>query len=171
MYFDQMFDTCEMECRCRAMVHDDFKENVLFGLLVLSNGELAEAQFWFPSSQNPKPSAGVPYSLKLTKVIGQPRSVYEIFRDDKFIVEAFSVDRNQSIVTLIVPPNLIRIDGWNLVKRLMEYDEVWRDISGKCWDRDQHGRWWHGNSRVGYKAQFIPRSCCSKTSLLSSYNK
>lgn len=166
-----MSRTCEMECSCSVAVHDDFKGNVLFGLLVLSNGELAEAQFWFPSLRNPKPNAGVPLSLKLTKVIGQSQRVYEIFRDDKFIVEAFSMDKNQSVISLIVPPNLVRIDGLTLLQRPMEYDEVWRDASGKCWDRDQHGRWWHGNSRVGYKAQFISRPCCSKTSLLSSYNK
>lgn len=159
-----------MDCHCNAGVHDDFKENVLFGLLVLSNGELAEAQFWFPSAQNPKPCAGVPYSLKLTCVQGQNQRVYEIFRDDKFIVEAFSLDKNSSVISLIVPPNLMRMDGWNLTERPLEYDGVWRDASGKGWDRDRHGRYWRINGKeVGYKLQFIPRPCCSKINLLSLF--
>ena len=77
-----------MACQCNNRVHDDYKENVLFGTLVLSNGELAQAQFWFPSEKNPSPNAGAPYSLKLNKLIGLGKTSYDIFHDDKFLVDS-----------------------------------------------------------------------------------
>lgn len=157
-----------MACQCNNRVHDDYKENVLFGTLVLSNGELAQAQFWFPSEKNPSPNAGAPYSLKLNKLVGLGKTSYDIFHDDKFLVDSFSLDSTHTILTLIVGSNLLRFDGWELKKGSTDYSEPWIDFFGKSWTRDNFGRYYSKEGRMcGYKAQFIPRPCCSKTSLLT----
>lgn len=154
-----------MECPCNDGVHNDYKENVLFGKLVLSNGELAHAQFWFPSEKNPRPNAGTSYSLKVNKVIGYNGLVYDLFGDDKFFVEAFSLNlMDASIITMMVPSNLMRVDGWEMKKRPLELNESWVDCFGGKWNRDECGRYHKEKSGVsGFKMQFIPRLCCSLT--------
>lgn len=127
---------------------------------------MAHAQFWFPSEKNPRPNAGTSYSLKVNKVIGHSGTMHSLFGDDKFFVEGFSFDQNAAILTLIVPSNLMRVDGWERKKCSPELNETWVDCFGNKWTRGYYGYYRRENTGIiGYKIQFIPRSCCSKNAL------
>jgi hypothetical protein len=157
---EEVYEKCSVtstNCVCYSGMREDLRDNVIFGHLLLNNGEMSYASVWYPSKRNPKPNGGMPYCLKIIYVLAEESTIpnfqrqvsHQAFGDDKFEIIAFKTHHN--MLTLQTSSTLAILGRWPKNNEDFKQPEYWIDANGsKIYNEHCHGT----------KLVFIPNDCC-----------
>jgi hypothetical protein len=152
-----------------VMSKDDKRGLWVEGLLVMKNGEVANATFRYPSESNKKPFGRTSFSLKIHDAfkenISEPTCSYSIkpSLEPEVVIEVLSYNTSYdaSVITLMIPKSsCLPKNTSNSENCNTATGKSWVDFKGKIWMYNKRTFSFSNEQSIGVKYQFIPRAMC-----------